>query len=793
MGTVTRRIGVIITLLLLGLTAAASAAEGPVVKQIVFEGNHRYDDSTLKYSIRTKEGQRLVKSVLAEDVSTLLTFFERVTTKTEEVPGGVKLTFLVQENPVITSVIFRDFQALTPKEILADKNFFSKKGFPFAEFKVQRDRRYLEDLLRKKGYYFAEVEASVGDYGEGKAVVFTAVEGPKVEVEDIVFVGNESFDEDTLADHMLTRESGFLRPGVFVMRTLEQDLVSLAAFYRSEGFLDAVVELRDLAFNREKDEVTITIGVEEGEPYVLSEVRIEGGEGFPADRSELEARLRVRAGERRREENLLESRRALLRFYRENAYYDARVRVQGTEDSEHHTATITFRIEEGEPVRIRRVDIVGNELTRDDVIRRNLSVYPGGPLNAIEIEKSRSRLEATGYFDRESLKAKVLDTDEPGVKDVEFRVEEGRTGSIRFSAGITSDLGLLGLVELKKRNFDYADLPSRFSDVIEGRAFTGGGQDLDPVISPGAALSQYRLAFTEPWALRKYLFYGPSDEVEESPFSFGFDLFHTLFTKFAYDERRTGIDLFTGKYWRKPGHRIDDLWSARISFRWENVGLHGLDPDAPPNAFLFAGTNQERKLSLDLGWRHVDLPASPGRGWEAGLSYELSGGFLGGEIDYHKVELNHIRYFTLYTTREEQRHILELSTRVGWAREFDGTDQVPLFDRFLAGGSGTIRGFDYGEVGPRAEGNPFTNKGRKRIRRSLRDGSGDPLGGEALWLARAEYGFPLYERILRGIVFVDAGNVTDTWTGWPWTSVKAPSMTTSRPASTLSAAPPPVL
>lgn len=755
-------------LFLVLLATGVAAQDGLVVQEILWEGNLR-DESTLEYLIQTKEGQRLSESVLAEDVSTLHRYFESVTTREEAVPGGIRITFVLKEYPALTSVVFRGFDDVKEekwKEVLA--GIKTKKGYSYAEYTVQLDRSRLEDFLRKEGYYFAEVRAAEGVYQGGRQVVFTAIAGPEVEIDDIRFVGNTFLDEGDIEDWLLSKESTFWTKGRFVRKTLDQDLITLANRYRSEGFLDVIVELQDLTFSPDKEEVTITIGIQENEPYVIDAIEIEGGKSFPADRAELLAQVKVEPGERRREAELFENQQRLRRFYLENAYYNVVIRTDKKDDPRTRRTTVTFKIEEGSPVRIRRVDITGNTVTRDRVVRRNLSVHPGGPLNSVELAKSASRLEATGFFELGSVKSTVKDTDDPDWKDLLVDLKEGRTGSLRFTVGLTSDLGILALIQFKKKNFDYMDVPERFSEFFEGTAFTGGGQSLDLILQPGSDYSQYRLAFTEPWFINRYLFTGPSAAWEETPYSFGIDLFHTIFGRFDYDSKRTGVSLSTGKAWRKPGKRFDDVVRASVFLRIENIRLENLSSSAPPNAYVYEGLNRENRIGLSLAWMHVDLPASPGAGFETDLRLDFAGGPLQGEIDYWKAEGGFTYYTTLYTLRDERRHILELRGRLGGAKPYGDSERVPLFDRFYAGGRDTIRGFAFGTVGPRAEGNPFTNKGRKKIARSLEDGTGDPMGGEALWLARAQYGFPLYDQFLRGVVFVDAGNVADNWSSNLW-------------------------
>jgi outer membrane protein insertion porin family len=754
--------------LLLALSPAA-AQEGMSVKEITFSGNRQWNTSSLKLKLSTKEGQRFSEKSLADDISMLLTFFARVTADRQVDGDGVRVSFIVEENPIVSSLIFREFSAIDPASAEVSPKIFTRRGFPFAEFRVFQDSQTLVELLKEEGRYFAEVQAAVGDYGVGRQVVFTAFEGPEVEVEEIRFTGVTTQEEDDLRDQMDTQESGLFTPGEFILSRLERDLIRLAQFYRDEGWFDAVVTLKDLAFSPDNEEVTITVAVEEGQRYVLTDIVFEGGETFPADRSQLEEKVVVERGKAPREEDIDLTRRAIGNFYLENAFYDVDVVTRLENDASTHESRLLVKITEGRPAQVRFIQIEGNIQTRDDVIRRNLSIHPGGPLDSIQLRKSLSRIENLGYFDMaDGVKSRIEDTETDGEKDVVLTVKEGRTGSLQLAGAIGSESGLALIFNARKNNFDYSDLPddpynplSIIGSFFTGERFTGGGQSLDLLLSPGTEVSQFGLTFTEPWFLDEYILYGPSGEIEETPFSFRIDLYHRIDGRLSYEQTRTGIGLGTGKSWRKPGRIFDDVWNARIAFAWENVRIDELDRDAPPNAYVFEGQNAVHKVSFDFLWSHVDLPAYPGEGFELDAGYMLAGGPFGGETDFHRVEAGGTIYKTLYTTRKEARHILSLTGRIGWAHEFGDTDQVPIFERFFLGGHSTIRGFDYGEVGPRASGNPYTNEGRERIIETTANGRGEPTGGEGMWRARLEYGIPIAEPWIRGLCFSDMGNVTD--------------------------------
>jgi outer membrane protein insertion porin family len=718
-----------IAILVLALAASvASAQAGLKVADIRFEGNRHYGDLVLKQKIRLRVGQPFDDRALEEDVRTLYEYFLTVRAEKTVTAGDVTVVFRVEESPRVVAIRVIGNEKFETEEVM--EWLRTRRDLPVFKYKLTADCKEITRHYKDEGYHFVDVHAHVLDEAAGKVVVFRITEGPEVEIDEIEIRGNDSLDEGlfTRPPIMVSKESGFLSSGKFVQEVLERDLVAIMEFYRSEGFRDVRVQLGALDFSEDKEEVRIRIDIEEGEPYVIDEIRIEGGESFPADRSVVESLIRVKVGDRFRIEDVLRDRDAIATFYKEASYFSVRVQVLDLVYRAEGTGVgVTFEIDEGVPVTIDRLEIEGNERTRDKVIRRQINLVPGGPLDAIELDKSYRHLRDLGYFS--DIDVLVPDTGDPSRKDVTFRVEEGRTGDLRFSAGVNSNLGVMWQVTLTKRNFDYKDLPSSASDILESKAFTGGGQFLRFNLSPGTTYSTFRINFIEPWLF-------------DRPISGEFDIYRSFLFRRGYRIERTGLRMYVGKRWTFPRERIDDRLSLYTGFRVENATIAKVDEDeAPHNAVRDEGLNQVRSLLFRAGYSHLDSRASPGRGWSTGIDYELGTGL--GEVQFNDVRIRGAHYWTLYTDRRERRHIVSLTAKAGWMEGYGDTDDVPISERYFLGGLGTLRGFAYRTIGPKS--------------------NGEPEGGEAMYHGTLEYSFPIYERLLGGSLFVDAGNVTEDW------------------------------
>lgn len=739
-------------LLLAALPAAAQQAwewaEKKDVKRITFEGLRTLPLNDVLNLLKTKEGtQNFSANDLAEDVVRLYRtgrFGGRdgkppIEVKVVEVgPGQVEVRFTVQErvrlrrNPVLPAAV----QDALSDEVLAE-TITLKANAMYDPFVASRDGRNLEQKLRGQGYLFAQVGHEVVEREDEEGVpggldlVYSIHLGPKVHVEDIEFEGAEQLDLDELVDAkgpdaLEVKEQevfGFLEKGTFDADAFRRDLDRVARYYRSQGFLDVRVYQKEQRFDLSGEELTLVVKVEEGPRYRVRRVGIEGTRVLSEER--LMREIGLRPGRPFLGTDLRDAIERIKKLYGQRSYVHAEVDVDVSYDHERHLLDVTLRVIEGPKVRIEQIRIEGNEKTREEVIRRELSFYPGEFVDADQIEASLARLGRLRYFN--DVRIDFQPGSERGQEHLVLRVEEGRTGSFVVGGGFSTSAGFFGNIALIQNNFDLFAPPTSMRDVLEGRFFSGGGQRLAITFQPGRQRSQLTVEFTEPWL-------------------FGYPVVLDLEGFFRDRLREDWLETRLGGRIGLGYRFLPDL-VGRVSYRLERIRVADIEIDAVPDVIQVAGNNLISALRFDLRLNktRVDRYQVTYGGFQVGAYYEYVGGPLGGDHHFHRAGADFSAQTTFFEWPGDHKWVLGFSTSLDWERPI-GRDPVPIFERFFTGGQGSIRGFEFRTVGPQ-----------------LRD---KPLGGDYRVIASTGISFPLFQDIVRGVVFVDAGGVATKIRGW---------------------------
>ncbi len=720
----------------------------PTIVQIEFDGNALFATDSLKVMMQLKEGEPFDPVDLDRDLATLYRFFEKVRVATEEVGGGVILRFLVEENPLVVELNIYGAEEIGVEEVRSLMS--TRVGFPLFPYALASDAEDLVEAYRMRGFYFAQVPEPVITTlaNGGRRVDFTIVEGPEVEVQKILFRGNTSVSRRDMMEIMETSERGlipFLSSDTFRMDLLLEDLVAIKRLYESRGFLDAEVVLDDLRFSDDKGRVIITIVVVEHQPYCVGTIdveieRIEPGEpGAPPPediayftQERLRTMLGLCPGRRFDGETAEEGIQRIVKAYYGRSYMDADVRPLERRGRERQNVVdVTLRVDEGRKSRLRRLHFVGNEYTRDKVLRREVKVAPGGYIDRAELDRSLARLNGLQYFERVTMQIRdVKCTDGeivPGYKDVTYEVVEGSTGKLNFGVGISTDGGLLGSISFQKENFDITRWPRSFKELTSRRAFTGAGQTFNVFFAPGTITSQFSVGFTEPHlfgsdlalSLSAYKRLNFREDYDVDIMGYGVGLSYPLLEDDEYRYRLRG----------------------EIRWRHENDRVQNVGPSAVPGAFLFRGDNELRSLSAGLTFNTVDDFAKPKWSTRTRLIFQYAGGVLGGDLDFMKFEAGHELDFIAFVDSDGKRHRFSVRGDLGWAEPMPDTPELPPFERFYMGGN-RMRGFSFRGAGPHI--------------------NGEPTGGEWLVLTSAEYLIPIVKDTFGVVGFVDAGTLATT-------------------------------
>ena len=703
-----------------GLVAGEAETSGDRIVRVVLRGNVRATAHRILGQMRLREGSLYSPAAVDEDLKRIydLGEFDNVVIRPQREADGLVLVVEVTERPVLERLEFDGNRKFDDKDLAETVGV--KAGNLLDRHKVFAGARAIERKYRDKGYYFVSVTLDEPLLAKSRLARYTIAEGPRVRVRKIRFVGNHSIGAGELAKRMETRTwFPLLVAGTYDDEQLQRDVVAIRNYYVEQGFLDVRVG-RELQFTPDKTKLSIRVIVEEGPRYQARSVALEGVERF--SRPLLQKQMRLAPGKPYAADAVRADVELIRETYGEVGYIDAFIRPVIDFTDEPGQVDVTFKVEEGEPVQIGEIRVEGNRLTQDKVIRRELRFYPEEPVNTKLIDRARRRLEGTGLYRPGSVQITTIPTADPGVTDILVRVEEAETANLILGAGISSNSGVLGNISLIQRNFDITDWPQSNEEFWRGEAFRGAGQTAQIVLEPGTRLQRYRVDFRDP-------------HVFDTDFSFSTSLFYFDRERDSYDERRVGGHFGFGRELR------EDL-RAFMNLRLESINIRNVDGGVPQDVLDVEGSSTLTSVEVGLVKDTTDSFLFPTEGYRLTGSVEQAGA-LGGSYTFTKFLVDGRRYWTVTRDVLDRKSVLAIRGRMG----FIGGD-APIFERFFAGGHGSIRGFEFRGVGPKT--------------------GGTFVGGDFLALASTEYSFPIFEKTLTGVLFLDMGTVEEQITLSTW-------------------------
>lgn len=712
--------------------------DGRPLRQISLVGLDQIESRYVENQLRSTVGQPYDKQTVEQDVVriTNLGYFGQVTARAEQTDdGGVALTFDLDELPILTGVETRGNSALDDLDLSSLIQL--RAGDPVDPFSIDRARRAIADAYQAKGYFVTDVSVDQPSLERDRRLIFLIREGPRIRLRQIEFEGNDILSDAELRKQIRSREwSPVLGTKYVVNREeLKLDAARLRDYYQQRGYLEAEVDRRITLSDNQRDAV-VTFLVTEGPRWTVKQVRVEGLDGQPLlfTAEQIILNMDLKPGEVYSANKLRDSARNITNLYGKLGYLNTRLIRRNTNDArtegidrqfnpEDNTVDLSVTIDEGTPSSVGKVTVRGNGLTRTKVILRELrGITPGRAFDREGLNETRRRLSESPLFSNAVIT--LLGGNNDAVRDVLVEVEERNTGSISFGATVSSDDGLLGAIDITQRNFDITDTPESWDDFLSNRAFRGGGQTFNLLLSPGSDNSRYSIGLADP-----YFF--------DTNYFFDSDLFFFDSDRDEFDERRSGAKVGLGK-------RFGDVWSASVRLRGENVRISDIEPEGSLDVFAVEGTNLLTSVSFRVGRSTTDSSLTPSRGSRTNLTVERVGA-LGGDFDFTKASLSYDKFWTVGEDFLDRKTVLRFRLDGGYILE---EGEAPLFERFYAGGHSSFRGFENRGVGPRGiEANSLT----------LGD---DAVGGEFLLLTGLQYEFPLVDQYLRGVVFTDQGTLT---------------------------------
>jgi len=531
-----------------------------------------------------------------------------------------------------------------------------------------------------------------------------------------------------------TKARGMFGGGDVKDENLVEDVAKLETFYRSNGYRDIRVVGHELVPGSRPDRLKYHVRLEEGRLYEFGTVGWSGNVALPTE--VLERGWRQKGNGKIYDHTRIErAAGAAYGEYAEKGYLYLNVEPQETvRDS---IVDVSFVVTEGQPSRIRLVNIVGNKGTRENVIRREIHIHEGDRFRRSALQRTQGDISRLGLFEDVGIDFSAADSTDV---DLNLKVKEKQVGTASAGAGYTSESGLTGFLELGHNNV------------------LGNAQSLNLHLERGGRRENYSLAFTEPW------FRG-------TPTLLGFSLFDTYSQRDLYVERRIGGSARIGRPLPWP-----DYSHGSISYRLENVRITQFgDSLSPQDSTVLAGVKVGQdvltsSVGLNFSRNNTDNPFYPSRGTRLTLETELAGGPFGGVVHFNKNRLEGRLYLPSLMKG------LTTMLRVRWgilSPYVNQTSDVPPYERFRLGGGTTLdplRGYDDYEVVP---GKSYAAVGFTFARDTLITGtdttyvsfptSFSPVrypGGRFMSVYTVEQQFAIVHP-LHGVVFFDAGNTWD--------------------------------
>ncbi|MCT9809148.1 outer membrane protein assembly factor BamA [Acidovorax sp. Be4] len=685
---------------------AAWALEPFKVQDIRVEGLQRVEAGTVFASIplrvgddyNDEKGSAAIRALFA------LGLFKDVRL---EANGNV-LTVVVEERPTIADVNFagtKEFDKDTLKKAMRDVGL--AEGRPFDSALADRAEQELKRQYINRSLYGAEVVTTVTPIERNRVnLTFTVTEGEPAKINEIHVVGNKAFSESTLKDLFDQDTGGWLswytKSDRYARSKLNADLETLRSFYLQRGYLEFRVDSTQVAISPDKQTISLTLNIHEGERYVVSGVQLEGN--YLERNDEFKSLVKIKPGEPYNADQVTATTKAFTDHFGNFGFAFARVEAVPEIDRANNRVAIVLKAEPSRRAYVRRIQVSGNNRTRDEVVRREFRQYEASWYDGDKIKISRDRVDRLGFFTEVNVDTQEV-PGSPDQVDLVVTVAEKPTGSLQLGAGFSS-----------------AEKVSLSFGIKQENVF-GSGNYLGVDVNTSKYNRTLVVSTTDPYFTKEGI-------------SRTLDMFYR--TQKPYEDQGGNYQLVTAGTSVRFGVPFSEVDTV---FFGGGIEQTKIKPGTNiPAAYLAYGDTYgytSTAVPLTVGWSRDsrDSALAPNSGRYQRLNTDWS---VAGDARYVRANYQIQQYVPL-----NKKFTLAFNGELGWGKGLNGRP-FPVFKNFYSGGLGSVRGFDQGTLGPR-------------------DIIGSSLGGPKKVTLNAEFMAPLpgagNDRTLRVFTFVDVGNV----------------------------------
>jgi outer membrane protein insertion porin family len=698
------------------------------VGEIRIEGLQRISEGTVYNYLPVNIGDRMDQRRVEESLRALYAtgFFKDVELRRD---GGTLLV-IVQERPSIESFTITGNKDIKTEDMEKSlRNVGLAKGKVFNQSTLDEVDRFLTDQYYSRGKYAVRVDSKVTDLPNNQvSIAIDIKEGKRSQIEQINVVGNQAFTEEELRDQFKLQTPNWLswyrQDDRYSREELSGDIEKLRSFYLDRGYADFDVVSTQVAIAPDKQDIYITLNVEEGSVYRVSEVKIAGDLVVPEQ--DLMGLVQVRRGDIYSRRMITASTELMALRLGQDGYAFAKIDPVPQENPETKEISLTFLVQPGSRAYVRNINFSGSTGINDEVLRREMRQMEGGYLSNAAVERSKQRLQRLPFIEKVDVETTPV-PGTPDLVDVDFKIKEGLPGQFSGGIGYSQSQSIL-----LNGSFVHSN-------------FLGTGNRVAAELNAGQYSQVYSLSHTNPYvtvdgvsrtvslSYRNYSqFTTNSSQFDTTTGALGVDygwpLSEFQFVRVGLAAQRS--DLFT-----------DPNQSAEQSLVWVqnngNTYTRKSTVGVPPIAFTYYGTRFDTFL-LSTGWGYD----SRNRGIfaTAGARHSLNFGYTapGSDVEFYSLSYDWLQFVPLGRWLTIMNNF-----EAGYANDFGSTTSIPPYRNFFAGGAESVRGFRASTLGPK-------------------DTFGNPYGGNSKLTNQFELLLPMPEKFrnsARFSLFFDAGNV----------------------------------
>jgi outer membrane protein insertion porin family len=694
--------------------------QGRPIERVQFRGNRKVEDDAIRVQLLSKAGTLYDASKMREDIRAMwkLGFFADVNVEAEiGASGGLVLTFAVKEKPAIRKVLVSGNHELGLDKLneVIDLELDAIVDIG----KIKKNREKIAEVYVQKGFYLATVDYELKPVNEAEVDVwFNVDEKAKVKIRDVQFIGNKAIDDDELRLAIQTRRADALSfindSGVYSQETFERDLLLVSAHYWDRGFANVKVGTPQLRLSRDKEYMYLSIPIDEGPVFTIGAVTFKGDLiGTPAQNL---SKIRMRPGTTFSRTQIAEDREKLSAYYQDLGYAYANILPLTKVDLPTRKISLTYEVARGKRAYFERINIRGNSKTRDKVIRREMKISEGELFNNTNLEISKRRITALGFFENVVVSTKRGSSDE--FVEVNVEVSERPTGTFQIGAGFSSVENFIAQAQISQNNL------------------FGRGQTLALQAQLSSLRQLFLLRFYEPYFL-------------DTEWRFSFDLYNQsrgfgTFFRNAWGGTLTWGYPLSYEAGAFLTYKLEDVSITTGSGGFANLGATSAPIAAASVANLFRGGTTS-SVRASLSWDSRNNRLFPTGGWYDTAFVEYASQFTGSENKF-------VRWggFVRHYRQLWGPFVLHVNGELGVTTSTDPLG-VPISERYLVGGIYDIRGYAPRSLGPQLLTQPPGDVGQAL--------GTLPLGGNMQIIFNSEIEFPLFKKVgISGVVFFDAGN-----------------------------------